>query len=182
MTRFLVLLLVIWLPASSLGAATPEDLGPAVGSKAPHALVSIDQAGKTRSFDDLAGENGLVLMFVRSASWCPFCQRQLKDMQSGLKAIEDRGYKLAALSYDSVETLSTFGAKNEIGYTLLSDPDSEIIKAFDVLNEDIKPGSRAYGIPHPVIFILDRDGVVKAKLYEEGYRTRPPVEAVVEAL
>src|ERR1700674_4934360 len=57
-----------------------EDLGPAIGTKAPDIGTRLDQTGKPRQLADLMGRNGLVLMFFRSAEWCPFCQAQLVDI------------------------------------------------------------------------------------------------------
>jgi cytochrome oxidase Cu insertion factor (SCO1/SenC/PrrC family) len=42
--------------------------GPAVGSRIPP-FDAVDQDGKVRTFDNLRGPNGLVLLFVRSADW-----------------------------------------------------------------------------------------------------------------
>jgi hypothetical protein len=42
--------------------------GPAVGSPIP-GFEAVDQDGKARTFDNLRGPNGLVLLFVRSADW-----------------------------------------------------------------------------------------------------------------
>ncbi len=42
--------------------------GPAVGARIPD-FEAVDQNGKRQNFDSLKGENGLVLMFVRSADW-----------------------------------------------------------------------------------------------------------------
>ncbi|NRA31563.1 MAG: hypothetical protein HRU11_15040, partial [Parvularculaceae bacterium] len=46
-----------------------------------------------------------------------------------------------------------------------------------------------YGIPHPAVFVVDENGVVEAKLYEEdyasnkkSYRNRPAVETILEAV
>ena len=52
------------LPRTDRGVKT----GPAVGEKIP-AFQAVDQEGKVRSFPDLKGPRGLVLMFVRSAEW-----------------------------------------------------------------------------------------------------------------
>ena len=43
-------------------------MGPAVGARIP-ALEAVDQEGKPRTFDNLRGPKGLVLLFVRSADW-----------------------------------------------------------------------------------------------------------------
>jgi len=52
------------LPKTDQGVKT----GPAVGEKIP-AFQAVDQHGKLRSFNDLKGPRGLVLLFVRSADW-----------------------------------------------------------------------------------------------------------------
>ena len=162
--------------------ASAEDLGPPVAAKAPDIGTRLDQTGKPRSFADLMGRNGLVLMFFRSADWCPFCQAQLIDVNGGAAEIEKRGYRIAALSYDSPEILQAFTVKRHIAFTFLSDPKSEVIDLYKLRDPQYPPGSRAYGVPRPIIFILDRNGVIKAKLYEESYKVRPPVTTVISKL
>ena len=186
--RFLrrnVLLLVVGglLAAPFLPAAmADDDLGPPVGMAAPNIGTPADQTGKPRALADLMGKNGLVLVFFRSADWCPYCQRQLIDINTGLAEIEKRGYRVAALSYDSPEILAAFTAKREIGFTFLSDPKSEVIDRYKLRDPQYPAGNRAYGVPRPIIFILDTKGTIKAKMFEETYKTRPPVAAVVAKL
>jgi peroxiredoxin len=175
--RMLVLLI---LAASSAAAhASAEDLGPPVGSIAPAFGAMPDQAGKPRTLADLTGSNGLVLLFFRSAGWCPYCQAQLMDMNTGVAEIEKRGYKIAALSYDQPAVAADFADKRHIEFTFLSDPDSRVIDLYNLRDPQYPPGSKAYGVPRPIIFILDPKGKIQAKLYEETFKTRPPVGAVI---
>jgi peroxiredoxin len=160
-------------------AAMAEDLGPAVGTVAPSIGTPADQTGTPRALADLMGDKGLVLMFFRSAAWCPYCQAQLMDMNTGVAEIEKRGYKIAALSYDAPKVLADFTEKRQIGYTFLSDPKSEVIDRYNLRDPQYPVGNFAYGVPRPIIFILDTHGVIKAKLFEETYKTRPPVSAVI---
>jgi len=165
-----------------VSVALAEELGPPLGTKAPDIGTRLDQTGKPRTMSDLMGRSGLVLMFFRSADWCPYCQAQLIDVNGGNADIEKRGYRVAALSYDSPEVLKTFTAKRQIAFTFLSDPKSEVIDLYKLRDPQYRPGSRAYGVPHPIIFVLDTRGVIKAKLYEESYKVRPPVSAIISAL
>jgi peroxiredoxin len=162
--------------------ALADDLGPPVGTKAPDIGTRLDQTGKPRTLADLMSKNGLVLLFFRSADWCPFCKAQLIDVNGGVAEIEKRGYGVAALSYDSPEILAAFTAKRNIAYTLLSDPKSEVIDLYKLRDPQYPPGNRAYGVPRPIIFVLDPDGIIKAKLYEESFKDRPPVTAVISKL
>ena len=160
-------------------AHTAPMIGLPVGARTPDAQLT-DSDGATVTFADLAGEKGVVVAFVRSADWCPFCKKQMVELEQAVAPLEDAGWTLAALSYDSTEVLSRFKGQNELSYTFLSDPDSEAIRAFNLFNEDMKEGSRTYGIPHPAIVFLGADGTVRATLREDGYRTRPAVETVIE--
>lgn len=166
-------------PAAAEDAMT--DLGIPVGQNVP-LITGVDHTGEPRTFDQLKGANGMTLAFVRSADWCPFCKRQLKDLNAIAADLDAKGYPLVALSYDSVETLENFHSKEELNYTLLSDPNSEIIDAFGVRNEEMNGRRRFDGIPHPAIFFIDDAGVVEAKLYEESYRDRPETELIIETV
>lgn len=39
-----------------------------------------------------------------------------------------------------------------------------------------------YDVPRPIIFILDRNGVIKAKLYEDTFKKHLPVGLAIETL
>ncbi len=177
-------LLIVVAAAFGLIAAAPPpayDIGPAVGATIPALLVT-DAAGKPQTLKSVSGRNGTVLMFFRSAKWCPFCQAQLIAMKAAPDQLAARGYKLAAISYDAPDTLAAFAQKHEIGYALLSDAGSKTIDAFKIRDPQYPADSMANGVPEPSIFIVSPQGVVRAKLAEKGYRTRPPVEAVVAAV
>jgi peroxiredoxin len=188
MYRRALILALAALPFGTLIEAGPVranpdfDLGPAINAKAPDIGAPPDQTGAPRALASLMGEKGMVLFFFRSADWCPYCQAQMMDLNTAVAGIERRGYKMAGISYDSPAILKTFIERRRIGYTLLSDPKSEVIDRYKLRDPQYPPGSRAYGVPRPIIFILDRNGVIKAKLYEETYTKRPPATLVIETL
>ncbi len=169
------------LVAGGGAMAANFDIGPAVGSKAP-ALHATDASGKAMTVKALAGKKGVVLMFFRSAKWCPYCQAQLLAMKAAPDALAARGYRLAAISYDAPAVLADFTAKRDINYVLLSDKGSTTIDAWALRDPQYKPDSIAFGVPMPGIFILAPDGTIRAKLAEQGYKTRPPLEAVLAAI
>ena len=77
--------------------------------------------------------------------------------------LEKNGVRIAAVSYDSQELLRNFAEKHAIGFPLLSDPDSAVIRRFGIFNSNIAPGLRAYGVPHPVDYLVAPDGIVIRK-------------------
>ena len=170
--------IIIALSLQTTVWAESIDIGPKVGMKIPEPFATMDQAGAAKSFRDVTGEKGVVIAFVRSAAWCPFCQQQLKDLQTIAEPLKKEGIRLVSISYDAPEVLAKFAAKYSITYTMLSDKGSKMIDAFDIRDPQYKEGSIAFGVPKPAIFIVDPTGAVRAKLAEEGFKTRPPVDAI----
>ena len=66
-----------------------------------------------------------------------------------------------------------------IEYTLLSDPDHAVIARYGLLNQ-LDPRDRP--IPHPTVFVIDRQGRVRWKFIEIDYRIRPENEEILSAL
>lgn len=79
---------------------------------------------------------------------------------------------MAALSFDGVDALSHFAQRAGIQYPLLSDPESKVIRAFGILNETVPPTHQSYGIPHPGEYLIDENGIVTAKFFEQEYADR----------
>src|SRR5271155_6199463 len=108
----------VLLPIAASAAAW--DVGPPVGAKVP-ALHATDLKGAPVSVRELSGKNGLVLVFFRSAKWCPYCQKQLMDLKEAPVPLGERGYRLAAVSYDPTDVLTQFTEKRDIPYPLPAD-------------------------------------------------------------
>lgn len=181
MRNFLCLLVLLVMVPVSAGAL--EDIpGVGLGEAIPHSLQLLDQNKEEQNFGALAGEKGTVLFFVRSADWCPFCKSQLIDLGEKGGLIEGLGYSVVTLSYDDPKILKVFSDKYKFPYTMLSDPESEAIKAFGVLNEEMKPMTRYYGVPYPVVYVVGLDKTIKARIAEEDYKNRPSVAQITEAI
>lgn len=180
------------------GARTRIDvskLGPQVGQIVPDFRLS-DQSGRIWTRASIMGPKGALLLFYRSADWCPYCKTQLVDLQSQLEQLRAQGMGVAAISYDPVPILSEFASRRHITFPLLSDAGSATIKAFGILNPlpemafgpdkddpEIVAELRKYvaggrpspswaGIAFPGTFILDPQGRVKSRFFEDYYVER----------
>lgn len=87
-----------------------------------------------------------------------------------------------AISYDSPETLKQFTASRGITFPLISDPGSAIIKRYGLLNDTVDPKSSSYGIPHPGTFIVNRQGVVQSRFFEDAYQERYTAATILSTL
>ena len=89
------------------------------------------------------------------------------------------------VSYDSVEVLKKFADDRKITFPLLSDPDSKTIAAYALKNKETagkKFGKVDLdGVPYPGTLIVDKDGVIRAKLFVDGYKDRHSIDELVKA-
>ena len=120
-----------------------------------------------------------------------------------MKELRDKGLGLATISYDPVETLAGFSQQHGITFPMLSDVGSATIKKYGILNPAVEwalgpdkddpavqaevqkyvsvVGTRAnmIGIPFPGTFILDPQGRVKQRFFEDFYRERNTVSSLL---
>ena len=95
------------------------------------------------------------------------------QLQEDLSQIAATGTQVIGISYDSVEVLKKFSDSAGITFPLLSDEGSQTIRAYGIYHRD--------GIPYPGIFVLDGKGVIRDKLFLEGYLMRPENSDLIEA-
>jgi peroxiredoxin len=128
------------------------------------------------------------------------------ELQGRVKALQDQGLGLAAVSYDSREVLAAFAKQNGITFPLLSDPGSATIRRYGILNTVVdealgpnaddprvraeveqyvsaaNPRANMQGIPFPGTFVLDRQGRVTSRAFEDFYRERVTTSNVLTRL
>jgi peroxiredoxin len=97
------------------------------------------------------------------------------------KALGEAGISVVAVSYDSMETLKEFSDKQKIGFPLLSDAGSKVIEKFGIRNKDMDERKELAGVPHPGTFVIDKEGVVRAKLFLKRYAQRHSVKELIAA-
>ena len=107
------------------------------------------------------------------------------------------------ISYDSEEKLAAFAQSQGITYPMLSDPDSATITRYGILNtvaeeslgpngedpevlEDFalyvsvtQPSERFRGIAYPGTFMLNPDGRVTSRFFEDFYQERSTVASIM---
>ena len=101
---------------------------------------------------------------------------QLVQLQKSLPELREAGYEVFAISNDTVERLADFAEQHGITYSLLSDEDSTVIRAFGIMNTLIRPDegmdNHYYGIPYPGTYITDQAGIVVDKDFHQHHSRR----------
>jgi len=119
------------------------------------------------------------------------------ELQERFEELQAEGLGVAAISYDKEEVLAAFAESRGVkDVPLLSDDDSAVIRAFGIYNHvaeeglgpnaedpDVKADVLRYvavfgasqvvvGTPFPGTFVVDREGRVTSRFFEEFYRER----------
>lgn len=111
------------------------------------------------------------------------------ELQESLSEYERNGIAVFAVSYDSVDVLRAFGEKYSIGYPLLADEGSAVITRLGLRNDRLQEHHAFYGgsarddqwgVPYPGAFVLDEQGVVVEKRFEDSYRARETAVGILE--
>jgi hypothetical protein len=86
---------------------------------------------------------------------------------------------VASISYDPPATLKRFADAYQIGYPMLSDKGSTVIREYGILNTNIPQGHPFYGIPFPGDYLIDVNATVRDKQFLPNYETRPAASEVL---
>jgi peroxiredoxin len=144
----------------------------AVGGVAPDFTLN-DQNGKSVTLSKVGKTT--VLVFYR-AFWCPFCARQLAELRSLLKPNES--VALFAISPDDAEKSKGLAAKiakdgkGDVNFPLLSDAGHKMVDAYGLF-DPVYVGQDVEGIPHPAVYILDKNRKIVWAKVETDYKIRP---------
>ena len=123
-----------------------------------------------------------------------------------MNELRQKGLGLATISYDRPEVLAAFSKARGITFSLLSDAGSETIKRYGLLNPvpewatgpdkddpEVKAAAQKYvsvvnpnktmiGIAFPGTFILDRQGRVTSRYFEDFYIERNTISSIMMRL
>ena len=100
---------------------------------------------------------------------------------------KNESVKLFAISVDPPDVSKRFvdkiasDGKGAINFPLLSDPEHKIIDAYG-LRDPAYNGQKVEGIPHPAVYVIDKQGKVAWARIESDYKQRPTNEEIRAAL
>lgn len=132
--------------------------------------------GELVRLGDLLKAGWLVLYFYPK-DMTPGCTTEACDFNQQMPAL--RGARIVGISGDSAASHQKFAQRYQLGFTLLSDPDHRVAKAYGVYKKKSLYGREFMGIERTT-FLIDRAGVVRQvfpKVKVKGH-----AEAVVAAL
>jgi thioredoxin-dependent peroxiredoxin len=129
---------------------------PEVGSKAPQFTLE-SQDGKKVSLKDLAGKKVVLYFYPKDDT--PGCTKEACSFTDNFAKFKKEGAVVLGVSADSVDSHKKFEKKYDLGITLLSDPQKEVINKYGVWKEKNMYGRKMMGIERTT-FLIDGDGKI----------------------
>lgn len=139
------------------------------GMKAPDFTLS-DKDGNMVSLKDFAGRKTVVYFYPKDNT--SGCTKQACAFAAAYNIYEENGIAVIGISKDSVKSHSNFAAKHSLPFILLSDPELQAIKAYDVWQEKKLYGKTSMGVVRTT-YLVDENGSIE-KVWEKA---KPDINA-----
>ena len=130
-----------------------------IGTKAP-AFTLPDQNGKAHSLSDYAGKKVILYFYPKDNT--PGCTKQACGFADRYPQFLEKGAVVLGVSKDSVSSHKSFEQKYALPFPLLSDPEKEVIQAYDVWKEKKNYGKVSLGVVRTTYLIDENVIIIKA--------------------
>ena len=127
-----------------------------IGTKAP-AFTLPDQNGKAHSLSDYAGKKVILYFYPKDNT--PGCTKQACGFANRYPQFLEKGAVVLGVSKDSVSSHKNFEQKYALPFPLLSDPEKEVIQAYDVWKEKKNYGKVSLGVVRTT-YLIDENGII----------------------
>lgn len=196
-----LLLIITFFGASTWATAQykteAETAGLAVGAEVA-SFTALNQLGEEVRLSEALKKGPVLLVFYRG-QWCPYCNRHLSDLQDSLALLNAKGVQLFAISPEKPEFLLKMQEKTKATFTFLWDEGHRIGEAFDVTHQPAAATRAKYNsllrarlseasndeseqLPVPATYLIGQDGKVLWRHFDQDYRSRSSVAAILEQL
>lgn len=137
------------------------------GDTAPD-FTLLDQNGKEVSLHDFRGSNVVVYFYPRAMT--PGCTVQACSLRDAKSELLDQDIVILGISADPVKSLKKFEEKQNLNFTLLSDPEHKVIEAYGSWGPKKFMGRQFDGILRQSFFI-DREGKIVHVMHKVDTKT-----------
>ena len=156
-----------------------------------------DQNGNDVVLKELRKKGPVVVVFYRG-NWCPYCNKELRRLQDSLQLITAKGAKLIAITPEGKEGIDSTISKTGAAFPIISDDGMKISAEYGV---SFKVDDRTVGryknagvdllklnnqkeavLPVPAVYVINEEGAVTFRYFNEDYRKRVSVKEILGAL
>lgn len=127
------------------------------GDRAPDFALP-DADGRIVRLSSFGGQR--VVLYAYPAAMTPGCTTQACDFRDSLAAFTGHGMTVVGISPDTPQKLATFRDRDDLPFTLLSDPAKEVLTAYGAYGEKKLYGKVVTGVIRST-FVISPDGVIE---------------------
>jgi peroxiredoxin len=144
------------------------------GDPAP-GFTAVAYSGDTVRLSDLVKRGDVVLFFYRG-SWCPYCRKQVKELQDSLGGVTAKGAQVIGISPETTRSMERILDESGAAFPLIHDEGYAIMDLYGVSfrvdektveryrRKDLGVGrandNEDYILPVPATFVIGRDGII----------------------
>ena len=132
------------------------------GVKAPEFKLQ-DKDGNLVSLSDFKNKKIVLYFYPRDNT--PGCTKQACSFRDNYEEFKSKDVVVIGISKDSIKSHTNFAKKHDLPFILLSDPELEAIKSYDVWQEKKLYGKVSMGVVRTT-YIIDENGMIE-KVYDK---------------
>ncbi|HEY9200657.1 MAG TPA: peroxiredoxin [Gammaproteobacteria bacterium] len=132
--------------------------------------------GQKISLKDFKGSNLVIYFYPKDNT--PGCTQEGQDFRDNYSKFKRAKTLVLGVSRDSIKVHTNFKVKHEFPFELISDPDEELCKLFDVIKLKKNYGREYMGIERST-FLIDSKGVLREEW--RSVKVKGHVEEVLAA-
>jgi peroxiredoxin Q/BCP len=120
------------------------------GDEAP-AFSLTDAGGRTVSLGDFAGKDVVLYFYPKDDT--PGCTKEACGFRDAWDELRELGVTVLGVSADDGASHRRFAAKYRLPFTLLSDPDQAVMRAYGAYGEKTMYGRKVMGVIRSTVWI-----------------------------
>ncbi len=148
-----------------------------VGQPAPD-FTLYDSEKKQVTLSEQQGHNVLLLFFP--LAFTKTCTEELCHVRDNISSYNDVDARIFGISVDALHTLAKYKAEQQLNFTLLSDFNKDVSRAYDTIYE--LWGYNMKGVSKRSAFVIDKTGIVRYAEVLENASHVPDFTAIGEVL
>jgi len=167
------------------------------GATAP-SFTATDNSGKTLSLSKLLKSHKAVVLFFYRGQWCPYCNKQIKELQDSLQLLTGKGAYVIGVTPETGENINKTIDKTHASFSIIQDKDYAIMRSYDVnytvddalfaklkgygVDLEKNNGNKDHVLPVPATYVIDQSGKIIYVHFDKNYTRRASVSALLAAM
>ena len=158
---------------------------------------AMDQKNENIHLAKLLKKGNVVLVFYRG-QWCPYCNKELKQLEDSIGLIQAKGATVLAITPELPENISKTIEKTKASYPILYDKGLTIMNAYKVafkVDDKTVEKYKGYGIdfskangdnganlPVPAVYVVNKKGKIIYRFFDVDYKKRSSIKDILDNL